>query len=313
MADININPNLSTPDGDDDASRVEKKRQVEAQQRATADQRANAFKKTMNQLPNSPANPYAVQQQSKETGKPTKVEGEIVESLTPPDEPEGEPEIKSMPGATKRSNSPEGKPMGLMAKPSAGAAQSMARTSGPTDGSTPNSSVEGGGAAPSSVQANSEMGNTAEQNSIDAGSADAGGNESSGGESSSEDRRSNSDLTSRIDIASIAPSFPSPTTQGHAPVATTPPPAGVNIQMIEQMVQFAAVGKTKEGLSEFQLGIGAGPLAGLNICLTACGRRRVKLRFSGVVDTDTITDAQVNQLVNALQSREVEVVEVEIA
>lgn len=313
MADLNINPNLPAPD-DDDAARVEKKRQVEAQQRTTADQRANAFKKTMQQTPNGPATPYAVQQQSKETVKPTKAGSEQIESLTPHEEPEGDPEIKPTPGVFKRSESPDGKPMGMMAKQSAAdGGQPMARMSGVAGGSASSGTTENSSVASSSVQSNTASSDSVDQASVGAQNSGSGGSNSSDSDSSSEDRRSNADLTSRIDIASITPSFPSPTTQGHTPVAATPPPAGVNMQMIEQMVQFAAVGKTKEGLSEFHLGIGAGPLAGLNICLTACGRRRVKLRFSGVVDTDTVTDAQVNQLVNALQSREVEVVEVEIA
>jgi len=118
---------------------------------------------------------------------------------------------------------------------------------------------------------------------------------------------------SRIDLASIVPSFPVPMTPAAAAAAAATPASSrplLNTDLIQQIVQYAMVTQNAQGQSEFHLGLGGATLAGIGVHLTACGRRRVRVRFTGLGDGDAISESDINTLVESLRARNVEVAEV---
>lgn len=88
--------------------------------------------------------------------------------------------------------------------------------------------------------------------------------------------------------------------------------ATFNPGVIQQMVQYAALGRTPDGLSQFHIGFQSGPLAGVRVAMTALGSRRVKMSFSGVSDSDTVSENDILPLLDALRKRNIDVAEVEM-
>lgn len=86
-----------------------------------------------------------------------------------------------------------------------------------------------------------------------------------------------------------------------------PPAAVVNPALLQQVVEFAAVTRNADGQGEFRLGFQQQALGGARMKLTRVGPGRVALQFTG----DGISDAEVQQLVASLKTRNVEVAEVE--
>ncbi len=304
MADIQINPNSRSPDGDDEADRIEKKRLLQAEQRATSEKRASVFKQSMQQQQSAAALPDKAQPTTQNKNAP---------AAKPANSGAAQASAQGASDAPSSSASGEQATTGQRAgRAFAGASGANASNGQPAAGTASSGGTSAGtGATLGSVSSDSSEVQAPESTTQLSKVGGRSGSQSGTDDQSARDSDSGSDLKPRIDAAAIAPAFPTPTTRGHAPIVATPPPAGVNVQMLEQLVQFAAVGKTKEGLSEFRLGIGSGPLAGMHVCLTSCGRRRVKMRFAGV-NTDALSEDQINQLVSALSGRNVEVVEVDI-
>lgn len=124
------------------------------------------------------------------------------------------------------------------------------------------------------------------------------------------DRKPSTDAAApRIDLASIIPSFPTPQPTAAAAPALTAPPRGVNTALIEQIVQFAAVGHNSLGQAEMHMGLAIGAKTRVGVRLTACGQRRIRLCFSGLAQSDLIGESQINALVDSLRGRDIEVTE----
>jgi hypothetical protein len=116
--------------------------------------------------------------------------------------------------------------------------------------------------------------------------------------------------TLRIDLASIAPSFPMPVPSGQAAAAMPQARPVFNAELVQQMVEYAMVTQNSQGQAEFHMGLTGPALNGIGVHLTACGRRRVRIRFTGVGDSDAIGESEVSQLIESLRGRNVEVAEV---
>jgi hypothetical protein len=84
-----------------------------------------------------------------------------------------------------------------------------------------------------------------------------------------------------------------------------PPP-----ELVQQLVEFAHVHTTADGVIEFNLGLVRDALGGLRIQLSAYGNRRVGLTIKGRKGQKGIGEQEVAGLIDALRERNVEVVDV---
>jgi hypothetical protein len=84
-----------------------------------------------------------------------------------------------------------------------------------------------------------------------------------------------------------------------------PPP-----ELVQQLVEYAHVHTTTDGVIEFNLGLVRDALGGLRIQLSAYGNRRVGLTIKGRKGQKGIGEQEVAGLIDALRERNVEVVDV---
>ena len=84
-----------------------------------------------------------------------------------------------------------------------------------------------------------------------------------------------------------------------------PPP-----ELVQQLVEYAHVHTTADGVIEFNLGLAREALGGLRIQLSAYGNRRVGLTIKGRKGQKGIGEQEVAGLIDALRERNVEVVDV---
>lgn len=89
--------------------------------------------------------------------------------------------------------------------------------------------------------------------------------------------------------------------------------SAMNPAVLQQIVEFAAVTKDREGRDEFRLGLGRSALGGGTVCLTRCGSRRVSLKFTGGHGPEAVGEAEINALVELLRQRNIEVIDLEMA
>ena len=116
------------------------------------------------------------------------------------------------------------------------------------------------------------------------------------------------------DWAEPAPPTPLslPASPGFA-ASSSAPPAAVSRpilpppEVLQGLVEFAALTKDKEGNSEFRLGLDPSVLGGMSVKLVAYGERRLGLRFRG---GDESSDAQLAKLVANLRARGIDIVDV---
>jgi len=105
---------------------------------------------------------------------------------------------------------------------------------------------------------------------------------------------------------------------GALPTLTTIPTAaplyyaggGINPAVLQQVVEYAAVTRRRDGKAEFRLGLSREALGGARLRVASCGEKRVELTFTGGEGPNAIGQAEVAQLVEALRARGIEVVDV---
>lgn len=198
----------------------------------------------------------------------------------------------------------------------AGGTSGASGTSG-AGGSGGEAGGAGGSAAPiaasqaaqqhADAQTGGDSGQNPEKQSLAALNRDASGRD--GAVKDKQSSRSEAP-TSRIDLASIVPSFPMPAAPLQAAAAPQQLRPVFNAETIQRIVEYALVTQNAQGQSEFHLGLSGATLGGIGVHLTACGRRRVRLRFTGVGDSDAISEEDVSALIESLRAKNVEVADV---
>ncbi len=80
--------------------------------------------------------------------------------------------------------------------------------------------------------------------------------------------------------------------------------------LLDRVVEFATVTRNSEGFMEFQMGMAKEALGGLKIKVTAYGNRKVGLKVKSGGGEGGIGEQNIADLIEALKSRDVEVVDV---
>jgi len=86
-----------------------------------------------------------------------------------------------------------------------------------------------------------------------------------------------------------------------------PPPALLGAPTLERIIEFAELTRTAHGAHVFTIGLCGATLAGMTICVTTRGKRRIELRLRGA---ERLADSELQSLVEALRSRDIDVVDV---
>jgi len=131
-----------------------------------------------------------------------------------------------------------------------------------------------------------------------------------GGGQAKDDSTSGSAVSATTALpAGICPS-PLSFTPTAAPAAPAASGAPVLAPVLQQLVEFATLGRNRAGDFEFRLGLRPGVLGGLQVCLCAYGHRRVGLKVRPGRMPATEVETHIGRLVDALAARNVEVVDV---